>query len=546
MSVALVQEKNDQAQGTVALSFTSTPSVGSLVVVALACSAPTITGSPSMWTVTDNQGNTYTFGGKTRVVGTPDYEIALFYAKVRTASGTFTVTGDDDGSTTLENTGMWISEWSGNWRGEIAASVASNNGGSATTGDVTVGVPFADNDSGGVTIAVIGKAAFVNAFSTPSGFTETTDGGLSNATMRYAVDYKVAATPWSNEIPTWTWTGAATWQALAITFVERNATYAGRMMAGRSRAGPPIPDSTVYLASLSGSTGNLTGSLVREARKALAGTAGAATGELTKRANKILAGADGGLSGALTAARVYLSSVAGTVGDLTGLLTRRTDKPVSGSAGSISGDLARRTNKQLSGSTGGLEGVVAGIKVAFASLAGTVGDLAGALTRRTNKPLSGATGDASGSLTKRTNKPLAGATGAVSGALATVRQFNASLTGAVGAIAGVLTKRTSKGLDGSPGAISGETTKRTNKQITGEVGSLSGLVTSLRAGLEGLRAATARAMRLTSAGGRAASSMSATGRVAGRAAASAYGFITRLGGGRGQPPPPPGTGRKGP
>lgn len=98
---------------SVTMTFSTTPSVGSLILVGIDIySTEMVNGD-----VTDNQGNTYLLAGQAKgVSGGPG--CAIFYAVAATASGTFTITVNP---TSVGNTYIAASahEWSGTWTGRI-------------------------------------------------------------------------------------------------------------------------------------------------------------------------------------------------------------------------------------------------------------------------------------------------------------------------------------------------------------------------------------------------------------------------------------------
>lgn len=94
MAVAIEQSANGSGGGsnvfTMALNFSSTPSVGNLVVV---CSRIVkVHQDPASYTASDNQGNTYTLKQSVGLNNGSRGKVCIFTAPIGTASGTFTVT----------------------------------------------------------------------------------------------------------------------------------------------------------------------------------------------------------------------------------------------------------------------------------------------------------------------------------------------------------------------------------------------------------------------------------------------------------------------
>ena len=105
---SLVQSKGSIVTGSDSanLSFDATPSVGNLIAVAVA----SYNGDLGTGAVTDNQGNTYSLRKK-QDLGGGSY-VGIYRAIVGTASGTFTITVNPDGSSA--DFTFAIAEFSGN------------------------------------------------------------------------------------------------------------------------------------------------------------------------------------------------------------------------------------------------------------------------------------------------------------------------------------------------------------------------------------------------------------------------------------------------
>lgn len=135
-AVARVQTKggHNDSGGAVAVSFDATPTVGNVIVVAVAVTDFT----PGTVPCTDNQSNTYT-ARKAQGSGGP-YLVSLT-APAATASGTFTVTCTPSGFTST--TTVMIAEYSG----ADASSPVDQTAGAGVTGTGGSGPP--DNASSG-------------------------------------------------------------------------------------------------------------------------------------------------------------------------------------------------------------------------------------------------------------------------------------------------------------------------------------------------------------------------------------------------------------
>lgn len=90
-----------------ASSFSSTPTVGNWVIAICTAGFGSYGTAPTGWTVTDNQGNTYT----SRAAATADgNRIGVFTAPITTASGTFTTTATFTGAGVDSDQGLTLLE----------------------------------------------------------------------------------------------------------------------------------------------------------------------------------------------------------------------------------------------------------------------------------------------------------------------------------------------------------------------------------------------------------------------------------------------------
>ena len=233
---------------------------------------------------------------------------------------------------------------------------------------------------------------------------------------------------------------------------------------------------TQYI-SLTGTVGNLTGSLAKQTNKALTGVSGSLSGLINKLISKPLTGIMGDLSGSLNSVRIFLASLSGSVGALTGSLVKQTNKAISGLDGGLTGTVAKSTLKALAGTIGALTGALATGKITALALAGTVGDLTGTLVKQTGKQLTGIVGSLVGSIAKLTSIQLAGIAGSLTGAI--TKQTNKVLAGVsgvlTGAVSGVIVHLYSQVLDGAISPV-GSLVKKTIKSLAGASGALTGAI----------------------------------------------------------------------
>jgi hypothetical protein len=130
MAIALVQSKlgSTTTTGANAVTFTSTPTAGNLIVV---CVTYFGGGSDYFSSIADNKSNTYTQVGSTlHANATSDY-CRVYYAKNITSSATFTITVNFTGSPGSGDTMVAIHEYSG---ADTTAPLDSVNPGATGSG----------------------------------------------------------------------------------------------------------------------------------------------------------------------------------------------------------------------------------------------------------------------------------------------------------------------------------------------------------------------------------------------------------------------------
>jgi len=170
---------NGAYAGTISDSFTTQPDVGDYVI-ALAASFNGAGGN----TVTDNQGNSYTkISGRTADTGT-----AIFYSKVATSSGTFTVTNSSGGE---RGTALQLYLLSG-------VKATSPADGNSVAGDPVVSVTT--TAAGDFVVTMSAKNNGGTTYTTPSGFTN--GGQVNGANLDFASAYKIGGAA-TTETATW-------------------------------------------------------------------------------------------------------------------------------------------------------------------------------------------------------------------------------------------------------------------------------------------------------------------------------------------------------
>lgn len=175
MSYTLTQSRPVQKSiaayaGSIADSFASTPAVGSLIVVTGGGGSQAAT-----YTVSDNQGNTYTVA---QTNASESYSSFIAYALAATSSGTFTVTVSQGGQ---KDNLMQISEWAGNAASSVMeyttigslvldnTVVVATSGSTAAAGDLVVSTFVCEDESLTLTTYPSGFNALLYAENTGSG-----------------------------------------------------------------------------------------------------------------------------------------------------------------------------------------------------------------------------------------------------------------------------------------------------------------------------------------------------------------------------------------
>lgn len=208
MAIALVQSRKVVVTGvnSQAVSFLSTPTVGNNVIV----KASTYSGDLGTSAASDNQGNSYNRRGYVALAGMNTF-VAIYEARITTASGTFTVTVNPDG--TSADLTIIIEEWSGIASSGFDKAVnadSSSDGTSATTGNIT---PAENNEAWFAALTHAGADMSI----TPTNGTQVdeNEGGSSNIPL--SSTYKVQTTA-TAEAATWTLGTSTHWGCCVVAF----------------------------------------------------------------------------------------------------------------------------------------------------------------------------------------------------------------------------------------------------------------------------------------------------------------------------------------
>ncbi len=202
---SLVQSKGSIVTGSDSanLSFDATPSVGNLIAVAVA----SYNGDLGTSAVTDNQGNTYSLRKK-QDLGGGSY-VGIYRAIVGTASGTFTITVNPDGSSA--DFTFAIAEFSGN-----ASSPDDLTNGDTQSGTSVNSLSITPTENNSLWIGVMTHGT------TDTSITETNgtliyenQGGSSNMPLSFVYEIQTTA---ASEAATWTIGASATWGAVIASF----------------------------------------------------------------------------------------------------------------------------------------------------------------------------------------------------------------------------------------------------------------------------------------------------------------------------------------
>lgn len=317
MAYAVAQTKQGNGSGnSFALSFNSTPAVGSLIVVGVA----SYNGDLSASIVTDNQGNTYT----RRAYNSTIYGVyvAIFSATASTSSGTFTVTANPDGTsadialTLIAATGQATTPFDQTNSGSTSSTAA-------TSGDIT---PSEGNE---LLIGVMTHAGSDRTLTEEAGWTLAGEHEGGTSSQPISTTYKIQTTA-TTEDADWTiGTGAVSWEAAIASF--KASAGAGPITGSLSVTLGAASISAAGICLIAGAASVTLGAVTLSAagavavKGALSATLGAVTISATGGATPII----GSLSATLGAVTV---SAAGKAA-IAGVLSRTLDAATISSAG---------------------------------------------------------------------------------------------------------------------------------------------------------------------------------------------------------------------
>lgn len=158
--------------GNPAVSFSATPTVGNLVVAAVACYSAS---NCNVTSVTDNQANTYTVIAKNVAYFSTQATVSLYYTVVTASSGTFTVTAN---LTASSDSTLAVAEYSG-----VAQSSPVDISTTATGSSTAATATMTTTNANDLLIQVVGIGGSGAAPTAGSGFTmrQSSSGSLSES-----------------------------------------------------------------------------------------------------------------------------------------------------------------------------------------------------------------------------------------------------------------------------------------------------------------------------------------------------------------------------
>jgi hypothetical protein len=440
MALAVSQTRQGNGAGdSFSLSFSSTPTVGHLIVV---CTSVYIGDSTSGLSVSDNQGNTYT----QRRYDNSIYgvRLAIYTAVASTSSGTFTVTVNPAGSSAdITITLLDISGQASSFLDQV--NNTTGTGTAASSGDVT---PTQNNE---LLVATMTHGGSDRTITEESGWTLAgeLEGGTGNQPISSVYKLQTTAT---TEDADWTiGTGSADWVGQIITIIQASG-------------------GTVYNQSVSGAI-SPSGALLKQDKKPISGAI-SPSGSLSKQGGKLLSGALSP-SGLLVSVKTVLKSIGGAL-SFSGSLSKKTLHGIGGSIAPL-GSLVKKASRAFTGAITPSGSLVI-TKVILKALTGAL-SFSGSLVKSARKGLTGSIGP-SGSLVKKTFRSLVGAL-APSGSLSSSKTIQ-KILGGVLSFSGSLTKSTFKLVQGQL-SFSGTIYKSARKLLGGAlsfIGSLSTLLPS--------------------------------------------------------------------
>jgi hypothetical protein len=224
------------AQNGVSASFAALPSTGNLIVV---CGGAYLTTNAGRtFTLSDNQGNTYT--RQAFLEGSGNIAVAIWTAPVTTSAGTFTLTATNAGTLNVdEYQSIAALEISGHDTGTLLEVAAVTNSGSSTGPSANL----ADTTNDCLKIATCTAANVVNINSANNGFTLFDDAYTQNSSFQMNGAAYLSVTGANTVDPSWTLSGSSGWVAAALAI--RGAAGGGTTIYTRKPLESPIFNSRI-------------------------------------------------------------------------------------------------------------------------------------------------------------------------------------------------------------------------------------------------------------------------------------------------------------
>jgi hypothetical protein len=217
MALSVTQSRSLQGTtqaATIALAFTGTPAVNSLIVV---CFGSYLSPGTDIWltgTVADNQGNTY---NRATSIEREDGYTGIFYGVAATASGTFTITGTPSSSS--YNT-IAIHEIGG-------AATASpldgtpNTGTGASTGPATGATTTTVADA--IVIGVVSHIGPTRTITVGTNFNQMQEIESASSGQPINTEYRIVAATGSYAA-SWTLNNSESWSCCVAAFEQAAGT----------------------------------------------------------------------------------------------------------------------------------------------------------------------------------------------------------------------------------------------------------------------------------------------------------------------------------
>lgn len=309
MTITVPQTRiaNNHNANSLALSFASTPTVGSRIVVYVSSYA----GDLGTSAVTDNQGNTYTRIG---YLSDPvEVYLAIYTAIASTSSGTFTVTANPSG--TSADITLVIAEVAGAATGAAdVTNSATGTGTAVSSGNVTPG------EAGEILIAAMTHTGSTRTLTEESGWTLAGENQSASGSQPINAVYKIQTTA-TTEDADWTISASETWLALIASFKAAASGVSGTLSVTLGALTSSATGTIAVKGTASPTLATLT--LSSAGAVSISGQAAIALGVLTASATGAVAitGATDSALGALTGAATGAVAVNGAADNTLDALT---------------------------------------------------------------------------------------------------------------------------------------------------------------------------------------------------------------------------------